>query len=86
MARMKANKSGTSLDNPINGPRDPDNQWTFKVRCAITYAHYLYVQARTQDEAVAMAERHCKEGYKKDCDYWEQEASHIHTQYEPEEV
>lgn len=82
----RVNSSGMSLDNPINGPKDPDNKWTFKVRCAITYAHYLFVQARTQDEAVMIAERHCKAGYAKDENFWEGEASHIHTQYEPEEA
>lgn len=86
MAEKQENKSGTSLDNPLGGPKDPENKWTFKVRCAITFAHYVYVQARTQDEAVEMAERHCKEGYKKDDCFWESEASHIHTQYEPEEA
>jgi len=83
---MRPNKSGRSFDKPLGGPKDPDNKWTFKVRCAITYAHYLFVQARTQDEAVEMAERHCREGYEENCDFWENEASHIHTQYEPEEA
>ena len=87
--KMVVNKSGCSLDKPI-GKKHPQNKWTYKVRCAVTYAHYLYVSALTQDEAVAMAEQHCRREYKKmaeqDLNYWEDAATHIYTQFEPEEA
>ena len=61
----------------------------YKVRAAITYAHYLLVTASSPSEAERLAMEHCNasrnaivtEPYD-----WEGEATHINTTYEVEEA
>ena len=86
MAFKGRNRKGDTEDKPLGGPVDKDNKWTFKVRCSSEFAHFLYVQAPTEDEAIRMAERHCRKGYSNDDSFWESEASHIHSKFEAEEV
>jgi hypothetical protein len=60
---------------------------TYKVRAAITLAHYLFVKASSPDEAECKVDEYIRH---KDRDHggydWYGEASHMHTSYEVEEA
>lgn len=61
---------------------------TYKVRCAITMAHYRFVEAHDQDEAERFVEKyivHFPSEHGEDFD-WYGEASHYHVTYEVEEA
>jgi len=82
------------MSNSKRKKKDEDLQ-VFKVRCAITMAHYRFVEAHDQDEAERMVEEyirnyrvHCaEEGHAIVQDFdWEGEASHFHVTYEVEEA
>ena len=65
---------------------------TFKVRCAITMAHYRYVEAHDQIEAEKIVDDYIRNICKYQPHYcypefdWDSEASHYHVTYEVEEV
>ncbi len=62
---------------------DNDEQ-VYKVRCAATYACYLFVRdVKDQDQAEEEARKFtsAESGFD-----WESEASHMHTTYEVEEA
>jgi hypothetical protein len=60
---------------------------TFKVRCALTYAFYMFVEAHDRDEAEYIAELHCRKHDKEDdIPFWESESSYQHSCFEAEEA
>ena len=59
---------------------------TFKVRCALTNAFYMFVEAHDSDEAELIAERFCEEKSEKDDRFWDSEASYKHSTFEAEET
>lgn len=59
----------------------------YKVRAAITLAHYLFVHANSPDEAERKADEYIRDIEMNHGGYdWCGEASHMHTSYEVEEA
>ena len=61
---------------------------TFKVRCALTYAFYAFVEAHDADEAELVAENWCRESDARRDDglFWDSEATYKHSTFEAEET
>ena len=71
---------------------------TYKVRCAITMAHYRFVEAHDQDEAERIVDDYIRNyrlrkhetadgGFCMNEEFdWDSEASHYHVTYEVEEA
>lgn len=59
---------------------------TFKVRCALEHAFYLFVEAHDSDEAELIAEQYCERGDREEDCFWESEASYLHSTFEAEEA
>lgn len=63
------------------------DEQTYKVRAAITMAHYLFVQANSPDEAERKTDEYIRDIERNHGGYdWYGEASHMHTSYEVEEA
>lgn len=74
-----------TLSNTTIGACDAGE--TYKVRAAITLAHYLFVKAASPDEAERKAEEYIRDKDRHHGEYdWYGEASHMHTTYEVEEA
>ena len=59
---------------------------TYKVRCSLENAFYLFVEAHSSDEAEVIAEQFCeKHDREEDC-FWDSEASYKHSKFEAEEA
>ena len=59
----------------------------YKVRAAITLSHYLFVEAKSPDEAERKVDEHIRDIEKNHGGYdWYGEASHMHVTYEVEEA
>lgn len=59
---------------------------TYKVRCSLENAFYLFVEAHSSDEAEMIAEQFCeKHDREEDC-FWDSEASYKHSKFEAEEA
>lgn len=69
-------------------PTERCEDQTYKVRVAITLAHYLFVRdAASPDDAERKAMEYIKDIEKKNGEYdWYGEASHMHTTFEVEEA
>lgn len=69
-------------------PRRSGDEWRYKVRAAITLAHYLFVyDAASPDEAEQKARSYIMDIEKNHGGYdWYGEASHMHTTFEVEEA
>lgn len=67
--------------------RDEGNdRQTYKVRCSLENAFYMFVEAHSNDEAELIAERVCeKRDREEDC-FWDSEASYKHSKFEAEEA
>lgn len=77
-------KRGT---DDIRGKRKSKGEETYKVRVAITLAHYVLVDAKNHDDAEKKVREYVEkldkdEGF----DGWYREASHINTSVEVEEA
>lgn len=60
---------------------------TYKVRAAITLAHYLFIEASSPDDAERKADEYIRDIEKNHGGYdWYGEASHMHVNYEVEEA
>lgn len=82
MEMMAKRKKTKSL--PVKATNDEE---TYKVRAAITLAHYLFVQAESPDEAERKADEYIRDIEKNHGGYdWYGEASHMHTTFEVEEA
>lgn len=80
---MKIDKIGT---DDIRKKRKGKDEETYKVRVAITLAHYVLVTAKNHDEAERKVCRYVNElDAKEGFDGWYSEASHINTTFEVEE-
>lgn len=65
---------------------NPD-RCTYKVRASLTCAHYLFVEAKSPDEAERKVRKHIMDIEKHHGGYdWYGEASHMHTTFEVEEA
>lgn len=86
----KSNKTKKQAAEPRVRSQERDEgqeRQTYKVRCALTYAFYMFVEAHSRDEAEYIAEQYCrKEDRKADCNFWEQESSYQHSCFEAEEA
>lgn len=81
---MKIKKVGTT---DIRKKRKPRDEETYKVRVAITLAHYVLVTAKDQDDAEREVNRYVKElDAKGGFEEWYNEASHFNTTFEVEEA
>lgn len=59
---------------------------TYKVRCSLENAFYMFVEAHSSDEAETIAEQVCeKRDREEDC-FWDSEASYKHSTFEAEEA
>lgn len=59
---------------------------TFKVRCSLESAFYLFVEAHDSAEAELVAEDYCREHDSKEDCFWDSEASYKHSTFEAEEA
>lgn len=59
---------------------------TYKVRCSLENAFYMFVEAHSSDEAELVAETHCEKHDREDDCFWESEASYKHVTFEAEEA
>ena len=59
---------------------------TFKVRCSLEHAFYLLVEAHDSDEAERVAEDHCRQRDAIEDNFWQSEASYLHSSFEAEET
>lgn len=72
---------------PDKAAKSDKGEETYKVRAAITLAHYLFVQANSPDEAERKADEYIRDIEKNHGGYdWYGEASHMHTTFEVEEA
>ena len=59
---------------------------TYKVRCSLENAFYLFIEAHSSDEAETIAAQYCeKHDREEDC-FWDSEASYKHSTFEAEEA
>ena len=63
-----------------------DKLQTFKVRCSLEHAFYMLVEAHDNDEAERVAEEHCRERDAIEDNFWQSEASYLHSSFEAEET
>ena len=83
---MKIKKIGTTDIRKNRKDRKPEEE-TYKVRVAITLAHYVLVTARDHDEAEQKVCEYVRElDEKEGFDGWYGEASHFNTSFEVEEA
>lgn len=77
-------KRGT---DDIRGKRKSKGEETYKVRVAITLAHYVLVDAKNHDDAEKKVREYVEKLDKDEgLDGWYREASHINTSVEVEEA
>lgn len=85
----RSRKRKNVKDRPLIRSEERDegkDRKTYKVRCAHTYAFYMFVEAHDRDEAEYMAELHCRKHDKEEDLFWESEASYAHSCFEAEEA
>jgi len=72
----------------IRKKRKARGEETYKVRVAVTLAHYVLVTAENHDDAEEKVNKYIHELSEKDggLDGWWSEASHINTSFEVEEA
>ena len=63
-----------------------DKLQTFKVRCSLENAFYIFVEAHDSGEAEIVAENYCCEKDRTEDCFWESEASYKHSKFEAEET
>lgn len=84
--RRNSKKKFETKAVPKPKSRNPDRE-TYKVRAALTCAHYLFVEAGSPDEAERKVRAHIMDIEKNHGGYdWYGEASHMHTTFEVEEA
>lgn len=66
--------------------RRGDELQTFKVRCSLENAFYMFVEAHNSDEAELLAENYCREKDRQEDCFWDSEASYKHSKFEAEET
>ena len=82
--KPKGRKKTKMLPAP---PTEGCEDQTYKVRAAITLAHYLFVTAASPDEAEREVDKYIRDIEKNHGGYdWYGEASHMHTSFEVEEA
>lgn len=61
---------------------------TFKVRCSLETAFYMFVEAHGADEAEYVAENWCREIDRETADglFWDSRATYKHLKFEAEET
>lgn len=71
----------------IRGKRKPKDEETYKVRVAVTLAHYVLVTAKDQDEAERLVDEYVHRlSDEEGLDGWWSEVSHVNTAFEVEEA
>jgi len=84
--RRNSKKKFDTKALPAPKHKNPD-RWTYKVRAALTCAHYIFVDAASPDEAERKVRAHIKDIEKHHGGYdWFGEASHMHSTFEVEEA
>ena len=84
---MRRNSKKKFETKSLPKPKFSREGQTYKVRAALTCAHYIFVEAKSPNEAERKVRKHIMDIEKHHGGYdWYGEASHMHTSYEVEEA
>lgn len=86
MAGDKTKRKGVAVRVRSEERDEGKERQTFKVRCALTNAFYMFVEAHDSDEAELIAEQFCEKKDREEDGFWDSEASYKHSTFEAEEA